>query len=62
MMTHKAATLFGLNARLVDVIFLMTFGAVIHFHAIPRVAFDAGNIFTPDVDAVSADAVFAVNS
>ena len=32
---HKTAPLAGLNAVLVDVFFLMTLRAVIHFHAIP---------------------------
>lgn len=61
-MAHKTATLERLNTVLVDILSLMAFGAIVHFHAVPRVAFYAGNIFTPDIYAVPTDAVLPVNS
>jgi hypothetical protein len=39
----------------------MALGAVIHFHAVPGIALDAGDVFTPDVSAVTGNAIFLIN-
>jgi hypothetical protein len=51
----------GLHAVLVDVFFYMAFRAVIHFHAIPGIELDTGDIFAPDIPAVTGNAVFLIN-
>lgn len=60
-MTHKTAALEGLNTALIDVLFAMAFGAIIHFHAIPNVAFEAGNVFAPNITAVTGNSIFFIN-
>ena len=47
----------GLHTGIVDTGGLMAFRAVVHFHAIPGIVLDSGNIVPPDVPAVTADAV-----
>jgi hypothetical protein len=61
MVADKAAAPQGLHAVLVDVFSHMALGAVIHFHAIPGIAFNAGDIFAPDIDTVSGNPVFLID-
>ena len=61
MVTDKTAAPQGLHAVLVDIFSHMALGAVIHFHTVPGIALDAGDIFTPDIDAVPGDAIFLID-
>ena len=54
---YKTAALECLNTILVDVFSLVTFGAVIHFHSIPGVLLESGDIFAPYVSAQAGNAV-----
>ena len=60
-MADKTAPPKGLYAVLVDVFFFVAFRAIIHFHAIPGVALNAGDILAPDIDAVAGNAIFSIN-
>jgi hypothetical protein len=60
-MTHQTAALEGLNTALIDVLFSMTFGAIIHFHTIPGVAFDSGNVASPNISTVTGNSIFFIN-
>ena len=61
MVANKTAAPEGLYAVLVDVFSHMALRAVIHFHAIPGIALDAGDIFAPDIPAVTGNAIFLIN-
>jgi hypothetical protein len=39
---------------------LMALGAVIHFHPVPGITAEAGNIFAPYIPAVSRDSIFLI--
>ena len=57
LVAHKTAASQGLNAALIDVFAHMAFGAIIHFHAIPRIKFDASDVFAPDIPAVAGNSI-----
>lgn len=61
MVTHKTAALVSLNAVLIGVFFLMTLRAIIHFHPIPGIALKAGDILTPDIPAITGNAIFFID-
>ena len=61
MMANKTPPPQGLNAVLIDALFSVALRAIIHFHAIPGVALETGDIFAPDIAAVTGNAVFFIN-
>jgi hypothetical protein len=61
MMTHETTASPRLNASLIDVLFLVALGTVVHLHAIPRISFPAGDISAPNVAAVTGDSVFLID-
>jgi hypothetical protein len=40
----------------------MALRAVIHFHAIPGIALETGDIFAPDIPAIAGNAILLINS
>ena len=61
MVANKTAPPQGLNAVLINALSAVTFGAIIHFHAVPGVAFDTGYIPAPDINAITGDTVLFIN-
>jgi hypothetical protein len=61
-MAHKATAPEGLYTALADVFLHVAPGAIIHFHPIPAVAFNARNVVPPDIAAVAADPVVLIGS
>ena len=57
VVTDKTPAPQGLHAVLVNIFFHMALGAVIHFHAIPGIALDTGDIFAPDIPAEACNPV-----
>jgi hypothetical protein len=60
MVTYKASAFLCLYTSLVDIIFPVAFYTVIHFHAVPRIFLQSGNVGPPYVPAVSGDPVLLV--
>jgi len=56
-MAHETSAFQRLDTVLIDIFPLVAFGAVIHFHAVPRILFKTGNIVAPDVPADAGDPV-----
>lgn len=48
------------KAGVVGAVFFMARGAVVHFHAIPRVLLETGNVPAPDVPAVLGEPIVLV--
>src|SRR5512137_1801877 len=58
--TDETAVLLGLHAAGGHVGLLVALGTVVHFHAVPGVALEAGDVLAPDVPAVSRDPVLLI--
>ena len=53
-MANKAGVIF------LFALLAVTFGAIVHLHAVPVMALPTGDISSPDIDAVTGEAVFLV--
>jgi hypothetical protein len=61
MVAYKTTPAQGLNAVLIDAFSAVAFSTIIHFHAVPGVAFDTGYVPAPDINTVTGDAVLFIN-
>ena len=62
MVAYKTAPSQGLNAVLVDAFIAVAFRTIVHFHAIPGVAFQPEHVLAPNITAIAGDAVFFVGT
>jgi hypothetical protein len=60
-MADKTGTFFGLNTVLIDIVLLVAFRTIIHFHPVPGVFLETGNVFTPYIAAVSGQDIIFID-